>query len=195
MPSPTDHLSSNQTHSHQAITATQQWFEKVVLGLNLCPFAHRPARLQRIVFSVSEATTEEKLMVALLDEITALENTAVEERETSLLIIPHALDDFYDYQFFLEEANRQLKNNHWLGIFQLASFHPDYCFAGAESDDPSNLTNRSPYPIIHILRESSLTDVLENVDSPEDIPQANVERMEALSDAEIDDLFPYLSSK
>lgn len=195
MPSPTDHLSSNQTNSHQAMTATQQWFEKVVLGLNLCPFAHRPARLQRIVFSVSEATTEAELMAALLAEITALENASIKERETSLFIIPHALSDFYDYQFFLEEANRQLKNNHWQGIFQLASFHPNYCFAGAESNDPSNLTNRSPYPIVHILRESSLTEVLENMDSPEDIPQANIEKMEALSDTEIEALFPYLYSE
>ena len=110
------------------------------------------------------------------------------------MIVPNLLKDFYDYQFFLSEAERKLKQEGWKGTFQLASFHPNYCFAGATLDEPSNLTNRSPLPLIHILREASLTTVLENVDSPEDIPQRNMERMEELNEEEKANLFFYLSS-
>jgi hypothetical protein len=171
---------------------TQQWFEQVVLGLNLCPFAHRPARAQQIRFSCSTSRREEALLAQLIKEIHHLEQTPSDECETTLFIVPMALADFYDYQFFLGEANRKLKQHQWQGVFQLASFHPHYCFAGAEPNDASNLTNRSPYPIIHILRESSLTDTLEKVDNPDDIPRVNIEKMQSLSLSEKHALFPYL---
>lgn len=178
--------------TNNVLKATQQWFKKVVLGLNLCPFAHQPARLKRIHFSVSECMHDDELMDALIDEIEQLEALAIDERETTLLLTPYLLKDFYDYQFFLEEANRKLKHHQWQGVFQLASFHPDYCFAGADAEDPSNLTNRSPYPIIHILREASLSAVLEKVENPDDIPQANIEKMNHLSEKEKKTLFDYL---
>ena len=184
--------SSNIPCRQDVLDVTQHWFENVVLGLNLCPFAHRPARLQRIAFVVDESTEESALMEALINEMEILSATPIEQQETTLLVVPYLLHDFYDYQFFLEEAQRKLKSHHWLGIFQLASFHPHYCFAGAHADDASNLTNRSPYPIIHILREDSLHAALEHVDKPEDIPQANIERMENLSEEEKQQLFFYL---
>lgn len=172
--------------------ATQQWFEQVVLGLNLCPFAHRPARQQQIRFCTSQADNENTLLQELLKEIRWLEGTPAQVCETTLLIVPELLTDFYDYQFFLEEANYQLKQHQWQGVFQIASFHPDYCFAGSEADDPANLTNRSPYPVLHILREDSLSKVLDQVDAPEDIPARNIDRMCALSTEEVNQLFPYL---
>ncbi|MFT5421961.1 MAG: hypothetical protein ACI9D5_002727 [Candidatus Endobugula sp.] len=174
---------------------TQQWFETVVLGLNLCPFAHRPARAQQIRFSCSISTSEKALSAQLIEEIRYLELTPSDECETTLFIVAMALADFYDYQFFLDEANRKLKQHQWQGVFQLASFHPDYCFAGAEPSDASNLTNRSPYPIIHILRESSLTDTIEKVDNPGDIPRINIEKMQSLSSAEKNVLFPHLKKQ
>ncbi len=174
------------------LEATQQWFEHVVLGLNLCPFAHRPARQQQIRFVVSEETSEASLLEQVITEITALEQTPVEHCETTLIISPELLKDFYDYQFFIDEANRKIKHHHWQGIFQLASFHPAYCFAGTSPDDASNLTNRSPYPIIHILRESSLTSVLDNVEDPNEIPHKNIATMENLSHSDKKRLFPYI---
>jgi hypothetical protein len=174
------------------LQATQQWFTQVVLGLNLCPFAHQPARLNRIKFVVSKASDDAALMDILIHEINHLDNVSDTECETTLLIAADLLGDFYDYQFFIDEANRQLKQHNWQGTFQLASFHPDYCFAGAQPSDASNLTNRSPYPINHILREASLTRVLENVENSDAIPETNIQRVENLSSDEIERLFPYL---
>jgi len=172
---------------------TQQWFEKVVLGLNLCPFAHRPARQQQIHFTVSDSVTEAALQQELLQEVQHLANIPVGQRETTLLIVPVLLCDFYDYQFFMEEANRLLKREQWQGVFQLASFHPNYCFAGSAPEDDANLTNRSPFPLIHLLRESSLSEVLEQVQHPHEIPENNIQRVCALSAEEKQQLFPYLS--
>jgi hypothetical protein len=171
---------------------TKRWFEQVVLGLNLCPFAHKPARENTIHFTVCGTNDDALLLDAVLDEIQFLANVSAAECETTVMIVPHLLGDFYDYQFFLSEAERKLKQEHWTGTFQLASFHPDYCFAGTVPDDASNLTNRSPYPLIHILREASLTAILDNVDRPEDIPQTNIARMENLSEEEKRKLFFYL---
>ncbi len=180
------------THTTSVVETVQQWFEQVVLGLNLCPFAHRPARLQQIRFHLSHATNETELMEDLVSEMQNLAACDAQTLETTLVISPKLLEDFYDYQFFLEEANRQLKRHHWQGVFQLASFHHNYRFAGATPEEASNLTNRSPYPIIHILREESLSRVLDRVDHPDDIPETNIETMENLSENHKRRLFPYL---
>lgn len=175
-------------------TLTRQWFEQVVLGLNLCPFAHQPSRQNTIRFKVCEHIDEEKLTECVIDEISLLEQTDINQCETTLIIIPNLLADFYDYQFFLDEANRLLKRHQWQGVFQLASFHPNYCFAGSDSEDSSNLTNRSPYPIIHILREDSLTQAVEKFPDTENIPQENIEKMEKLNQNQKAQLFPYLNT-
>jgi hypothetical protein len=171
---------------------TRLWFESVVLGLNLCPFAHKPARDNTIRFTVYDTNDESVLLEKTLEEIQRLADTAINECETTVIIAPNILGDFYDYQFFLSEVERKLKHDGWKGTFQLASFHPNYCFAGTTLEEPSNLTNRSPYPLIHILREASLTAALENVDKPDDIPQRNMERMKGLSEEEKGKLFFYL---
>jgi hypothetical protein len=182
-------VSSTQSPFEQR---TKRWFEQVVLGLNLCPFAHKPARDNTIRFTVCDTNDEALLLDTVLDEIQLLANVSEAECETTVMIVPHLLGDFYDYQFFLSEAERKLKQENWTETFQLASFHPDYCFAQTAPEDASNLTNRSPYPLIHILREASLTAILQNVNKPEDIPQLNIERMESLSEEEKRALFFYL---
>jgi hypothetical protein len=182
-------VSSTQSPFEQR---TKRWFEQVVLGLNLCPFAHKPARDNTIRFTVCDTNDEALLLGTVLDEIQLLANISEAECETTVMIVPHLLGDFYDYQFFLSEAERKLKQENWTETFQLASFHPDYCFAQTAPEDASNLTNRSPYPLIHILREASLTAILQNVNKPEDIPQLNIERMESLSEEEKRALFFYL---
>ncbi len=190
MPTP----SPANLNQQQIEQASRHWFEHVVLGLNLCPFAHRPARQQRIHFTVSMALSEENLISTLLEEISTLESIPIEIRETTLIIIPTLLGDFYDYQFFLEEAQRQLKQKQWQTTFQLASFHPDYCFTGAEPEDSSNLSNRSPFPIIHILRQESLNTVLSSDDDASTIIERNIDTLSNLSEEQKQALFPYIEA-
>jgi len=169
-----------------------QWLNAVVLGLNLCPFSHKPTNENRVHFQVSNAADEEELLQELADEMTLLDNTPSSEIETTLLIVPNLLHDFFDYNQFLLWAESLIKRNGWKGIYQIASFHPDYCFAGAEYDDVENLTNRAPYPILHIIREASLAIAMNYVDDVEGIPERNKQRMQALTMEEKQTLFPYL---
>jgi hypothetical protein len=134
------------------------------------------------------------LLQELADECARLEATAPKELETTLLIMPNALGDFYDYTQFLVWARSSLKRKGWQGVFQLASFHPQYCFAGAEPEDAENLTNRSPFPIVHIIREDSLAAAISYFDDVEGIPDRNKLCVEGLSVAQRASLFPYLYS-
>ncbi|RYY75644.1 MAG: DUF1415 domain-containing protein [Gammaproteobacteria bacterium] len=168
------------------------WLNQVVIGLNLCPFSVKPARENRVRFHVTHAQVEEDLLAELSNEMKLLDAKPTTEIETTLLIIPNFLHDFFDYTQFLGWAQAQLKRQGWLGVYQLASFHPNYYFAGTEPDDDENLTNRSPYPIIHIIREASLERALEYVEGVEDIPDRNRARVESLSSEQKKNLFPYL---
>lgn len=168
------------------------WLNEVVIGLNLCPFAARPTRENRVRFQVSDASVEETLLADLRAELERLDQTPTTELETTLLIIPYALADFFDYTQFLVWAQAQLKREGWQGVYQLASFHPNYCFAGASPCDDENLTNRSPYPIIHIIREESLSKALEYIEDVQDIPERNKACVMALSSGQKAKLFPYL---
>ena len=168
------------------------WLHTVVIGLNLCPFSARPTADNRVRFYVSKARAEDTLLQELFDEMLLLDKSPPAVIETTLLIIPNFLQDFFDYHQFLIWAQAQLKRQGWQGVYQLASFHPHYCFAGAEADDNENLTNRSPYPIIHIIREASLTKAIEFFADVDEIPERNKVRVEALSQDEKRKLFPYL---
>jgi hypothetical protein len=167
------------------IIKSQSWFTRVILGLNLCPFAHQPHRAGTIRWLETNTNSEATLIKTILAECEFLKEHSPSNYETSLIIAPDMLKDFLDFHFFIEEANYQLKKHGWEGTFQLAHFHPDYCFAHCEPDDPGNLTNRSPYPTIHILREQSLSTLLDKVDTPENIPEENMKKMRALDESEI----------
>lgn len=168
------------------------WLNSVVIGLNLCPFSGRPMRENRVRLFVSEAVTEEDILIDLAEEMALLDKTPAVEIETTLIIIPSALQDFFNYTQCLQWAQSALKRQGWLGVYQLASFHPHYCFAGAEPDDDENLTNRSPYPIIHIIREASLAKALEYYEGVDEIPGRNKSCVESLSNEQKQKLFPYL---
>ncbi|RYU68224.1 DUF1415 domain-containing protein [Aliivibrio finisterrensis] len=170
----------------------QQWLEDVVIGLNLCPFAAKPNRNKQIKIFVSEATTEEVLLEDILQELMNLDSKTAEELETTLVAIPNMLQDFMDYNFFLDWVDALIKQQEWEGIYQIATFHPDYCFGGAEPEDDENLTNRSPYPVLHLIREESMEKVLKHYPNPEAIPDTNIARVEALTTEERRKLFPYL---
>ena len=170
----------------------QQWLEDVVIGLNLCPFAAKPNRNKQIKVFVSEATTEEALLEDVLQELLNLDSKTAEELETTLVAIPNILQDFMDYNFFLDWIDALIKQQEWEGTFQIATFHPNYCFGGAEPEDDENLTNRSPYPVLHLIREESMAKILKHYPNPEAIPDINIARVEALTPEERRKLFPYL---
>ncbi|EHH1105768.1 DUF1415 domain-containing protein [Vibrio parahaemolyticus] len=169
-----------------------QWLNDVVIGLNLCPFAAKPQRNKQIKIFVSEATQEEALLEDILLQLIELSTTEPEKLETTLVVVPNMLQDFWDYNFCIDWVEGLIKQQDWEGIFQVATFHPDYCFGGAAPEDDENLTNRSPYPIFHLIREESMEKVLKHYPDPESIPNTNIARVSALSEEERKKLFPYL---
>ncbi|MCR9508410.1 DUF1415 domain-containing protein [Vibrio parahaemolyticus] len=169
-----------------------QWLNDVVIGLNLCPFAAKPQRNKQIKIFVSEATQEEALLEDILLQLIELSTTEPEKLETTLVVVPNMLQDFWDYNFCIDWVEGLIKQQDWEGIFQVATFHPDYCFGGAAPEDDENLTNRSPYPIFHLIREESMEKVLKHYPDPESIPDTNIARVSALSEQERKKLFPYL---
>ncbi|KMT66051.1 DUF1415 domain-containing protein [Catenovulum maritimum] len=169
---------------------TKQWLEKVVIGLNLCPFAKKPHMKKQIRIQETHALKQQDLLMDLAAEIELLEKDT--KIETSILVITQQLEDFYDYNDFLDTADQLIDDNNWRGEFQVASFHPDYQFAGTDKDDAENLTNRSPFPLLHILRESSLDIAVETHPDVDQIPEDNIQKMRTLSVEDKQKLFSYL---
>ena len=155
------------------ITRTKNWLKNVIIAHNICPFAKREFERESIHYELVESENLEEQLQHLISVCNLLDsdNTV----ETSLLIYPKGLNDFDDYLDFLALANALMEKHGYEGIYQLASFHPDYCFEGAEQDDPSNYTNRAPYPTLHLIREASLEKVLADYPNPEKIPERNIE--------------------
>ncbi len=182
------------TREQSPLENTRQWFESVVLGLNLCPFAHKPNRQGLIDFVLSSADREEEVLLDLQSQMQRLDQTPPNQLETVVLIVPDCLQDFMDYNQFLDWVDGLIAEYNWQGVYQVASFHPDYCFAGNAPEDNENLTNRAPYPLLHIIREDSMTKALESFPDSDRIPETNIERVCALTDDERAALFPYLKS-
>ncbi|MFP5402389.1 MAG: DUF1415 domain-containing protein [Gammaproteobacteria bacterium] len=176
----------------QIIADVEQWLDEVVIGLDLCPFAARPRREKRVRIAVSHATTPEALLDDLQAELERLADAPAGELETTLLAIPDMLEDFADYNDFLDAVDLWVEQFGWEGELQVASFHPQYQFADTEADDPGNLTNRSPWPLLHIIREDSLEKAIEHYPDVDGIPERNIARMKALTAEERARLFPYL---
>jgi hypothetical protein len=164
----------------EVVRATERWVREVVVGLNLCPFATVPLRQGRIRFEVCREQGTEAIYRALLAEMEVLLNAAKEVVETSLLIVPQGLDAFADYLDLLDAADAAIPAVGLDGVLQLASFHPYYQFEGAAADDPANYTNRSPYPMFHLIREDSLAQALEGYANPQQIPQNNIDKLRKL---------------
>ncbi len=160
------------------IQFTQQWVESFVVELNLCPFAKRELINNRVRFSVTEAITEEQLLETLQIELELLNNNTL--IETTLLIHPRVLQDFYDYNQFLNFADSLLLEMELVGVYQIASFHPDYQFSHTNPEDVENYTNRSPFPMLHILREESLEKAIDNYPDVDQIPSRNIELINSL---------------
>jgi uncharacterized protein len=159
---------------------TRRWLERAVIGLNLCPFAKAVHVKGQVHYAVSESAEASEVMARLVGELDALVSADPAVRETTLLIVTHALDDFLAFTDFLERAERTLRKKGLEGVIQLASFHPQYQFAGTEPDDITNFTNRSPYPIIHLLREASIDRAVESFPDAEQIYEANMRTLSSL---------------
>jgi hypothetical protein len=167
--------------SHAAIiAATQQWLEKAVIGLNLCPFAKAVHIKKQIRYVVCDATEPEQLLSTLMDELQALSDGDAEQVDTTLLIHPHVLNDFLDYNEFLDVADAALEDMDLAGELQVASFHPQYQFADTEQNDIDNYTNRSPYPTLHLLREDSIERAVDAFPEASEIFDRNIETLRRL---------------
>ncbi len=165
---------------HQAfIDATRRWIAAVVIGLDLCPFARRVFEAERIRYVVSDAQDEQTLVAELAGELHRLA-AAPAGVETTLLIHPRVLTEFLDYNDFLGVAEALIDEQDLGGVVQIASFHPNYQFADTEPDAVENWTNRSPYPMLHLLREDSISAVAADPDALLDIPRRNVETLRRL---------------
>jgi len=174
-------MSTNTTTEHdRIIAATCHWLERAVIGLNLCPFAKAVHVKQQIRYVVSDATSPEQLLAALIDELQTLAAADPQQIDTTLLIHPRALNDFLDYNDFLDVADAAVEQLGLTGQIQVASFHPDYQFAGSAPDDIENYTNRSPYPTLHLLREDSVARAVEAFPEAADIFERNILTLRAL---------------
>ncbi|HEY6942801.1 DUF1415 domain-containing protein [Dokdonella sp.] len=163
-----------------AIAATRRWIERAVIGLNLCPFARAPFTQDRLRITVSRATDIDALVDDLRKELEWLRDADAHEWETSLLVHPFVLGDFEDYNQFLDVADALLEAMELDGEIQLASFHPQYRFADAGADDIGNATNRSPFPTLHLLRESSIDRAVESGVDTDAIYERNIETLRKL---------------
>ena len=154
------------------VQRTENWIKTVVIGCNFCPFAAKPVLQKAVRYEVVPALDLESVLTTVFLEIDYLEKNAA--IETTLVILPDASLDFTKYLDMVEDIDYLLAKNGYEGVFQVASFHPNYIFEGSDESDPANYTNRSPYPMLHILREESLTKVIDTYPDTENIPSRNI---------------------
>jgi hypothetical protein len=164
----------------EIIAATRRWLERAVIGLNLCPFAKAVYVKEQVRYVVSPARTPEELLETLMNELQDLADADPEKTDTTLLIHPFVLNDFLDFNEFLDVADAAVEDMSLDGELQVASFHPDYQFADTDPNDISNYTNRAPYPILQLLREESIDRAVEAFPEAEAIFEKNIETMEQL---------------
>jgi uncharacterized protein len=173
-------MTTTTMNTEQIATETRAWLEKAVIGLNLCPFAKSVHVNKRLRYVVSNATTPEDLLKELAKELLLLRRSDPDEIETTLVIHPGVLQDFLDFNDFIGAADALVEDLELDGELQIASFHPQYQFEGTESDDISNYSNRSPYPTLHLLRESSIERAVETMADTDAIYEANMATLERL---------------
>ena len=166
--------------NEEIIDTTRHWLTRAVIGLNLCPFAKAVYVKEQIRYAVSEARSFEDVLADLETELKHLADSAPEKTDTTLLIVPHALADFAEYNDALHFANTLLKQLRLEGELQIASFHPAYQFDDAEPDDIENFTNRAPYPIFHLLREASIERAVDAFPDAADIYERNMTTLRRL---------------
>jgi hypothetical protein len=162
------------------LQATRAWVDRAVIGLNLCPFAKAVQVKGQVRYVLSEAQDDESLLQTLVAELEHLAEVDPAITDTTLIVHPQAMQDFLDFNDFLEVADAALEHMGLEGVLQIASFHPQFQFDGTDIDDVSNATNRSPYPTLHLIREDSIERAVAAFPEPEAIFEANIETLEKL---------------
>ena len=180
-------------HSKESNT-TRRWVSEMIIGLNLCPFAKRVFDAEAIKYVVSEATDTKDLLTQLIEEVHFLTKSSPAVFETTLLIHPTVLNDFLEYNDFLGVVDRMLKKSGCDELIQIASFHPNYEFSDAPTDAVENYSNRSPYPMIHLLLVESVSKVVTNEEQMLAIPRRNIETLRAMGREEILDILDRVRS-
>lgn len=171
------------------IKHTVNWVQNIIVDFNFCPFAGREVAHNKIRYVVDRASTHQERLHHLINECLHLDNNTA--TETTLIIFPDGLDKFEDFLDFIHLAEALMEQQGYEGIYQLAHFHPRYQFENTDIDDAANYTNRSPYPMLHLIREASIEQALKTYPHPEAIPERNIElarkngklKMQALLDA------------
>jgi hypothetical protein len=164
----------------QAVEDTRRWLERAVIGLNLCPFAKAVLVKQQVHFAASEAEDAAGVLEDFARELDALVGLPAQERDTTLLVIPRAFDDFLAFHDLTQRAERLVRKRGHEGVVQVASFHPRFVFSGADEDDITNFTNRAPWPTLHLLREESIARAVAAFPDAAAIYQANMETLRRL---------------
>ena len=162
------------------VAETRRWIERAVIGLNLCPFAKAVMARQQVRLVLSDASTAAALLAELGEELLLLRDTPADAVDTTLLIHPDVLGDFLDYNDFLDDADALVESLGLEGVLQVASFHPQYQFAGSAADDVENFTNRAPYPTLHLLREDSVSRAVAAFPDADAIVERNIATLRAL---------------
>jgi len=160
-----------------ALAHTRAWVDRAVIGLNLCPFAKAVQVKGQVRYVFSDATDEQSLLDTLCSEMHYLAERDPEKTDTTLIVHPHVLTDFEDFNDFLDAADAAVEQLGYAGILQVATFHPQYQFADTDLDDPTNATNRSPYPTLHLLREESVDRAAAAFPDAESIFEVNMQTM------------------
>ena len=174
--------------NERAIARVRAWIERFVVDLNLCPFARPVVSTDALRIVACESASPEAIATPLITEFDLLSQSSESDIATSVLVFPEGLEDFDDYLGFLDDAQTLLEELGLGGEIQIASFHPDYRFEGEPVDAVSHFTNRAPYPLIHLLRETLVTNALDAYPNPERIPERNIQTLERLGLAGIESL-------
>lgn len=161
-------------------TLTRRWVENLVIGLNLCPFAKSVYSKDQVKIHVSEGKDLDCVSDTLVQLLQELDSTPAQQIDTTLLVIPYLFQDFYDFNDYMDVAEGVLERLDLLGKIQIANFHPAYQFAGTQADEMSNYTNRSPYPILHLIREASLDKATHQFPDASIIFERNIALMQEL---------------
>jgi hypothetical protein len=167
-----------ETIAATVIERTKNWIRDIVIGLNFCPFARKPFKEELILYKVDGSSDKAAALESFISTCNYLEENPA--METALLIFPNGFSDFEEYLDLVDLSEKLLKAEGFEGVYQVASFHPDYLFAGSDENDPANYTNRSPYPMLHLLREDLLEIAIDKHANVDEIPNQNIAKAQSL---------------
>ena len=173
-------MSAQRLDHANVLAHTRRWLEHAVIGLNLCPFAKSVYAKEQVHYAVYDGVDEAEFLALLRDQLLELDAADPQQRDTTLLIAPLLYAEFLDFNAMLPRAQRVLRKSGLDGVFQIASFHPGYVFADAAPNDMANFTNRAPFPMLHLLREDSVSRAVAAYPDAQDIYDRNIATLRTL---------------